>query len=165
MRFALAALLLLACNDQPIDIEPAPAAPVDAAPTAPAAARVVRLHLLRETVPAELDADQVAAALADAVDFWASCGHAVELAEDGAPVSFAAVPAGALATSGGRVTLDVNAPWSTGKGCTVEYLVEDILRHEIGHLVGQYHEPERESVMNAYALACVMRTSSETCSR
>lgn len=160
----LAALALVACTQGP-----------------------VRVHLERSTVPAYLDSGLVEATLESSVDWWRGCGFDVALDEGGAAVRFGPTEAGTnqdgVTTSDGGFLLD-GAPgmWATpGMSCIVGNHVTltaeaiaagtvvnrlwlgDVMRHELGHLVGQHHEPDDWSVMSSGASVCQHRYGAQAC--
>lgn len=130
---------------------------------------VVRVHLDRSTVPAELDADEVEQTLAAAVDWWSGCGFDVAIDATADPVRFEPIDDNkiAIATTrrdGGVRILNWGRLWVTDTHeCIGQMRLGRIMRHELGHLVGQQHEPEEWSVMFESQNACEDQRASERC--
>jgi hypothetical protein len=142
----------------------------------------VRVYLDRATVPAYLDTDAAVATLGAAVGFWAACGFDVAIDTNGNAVRFDVLEQpfnGATASDGGVILSSWPDLFATdGTVCVEQHngqpslgagevsnrlMLGGSMRHELGHLLGQHHEPEEWSVMNASVAICVDRLASEAC--
>lgn len=130
----------------------------------------MRVYLADQSVPGGMDVATTQATLARAVDFWAGCGFDIEMGDE-EPVRFAAAvegPADALGSTlrGRWVEIRAGAPWAMdGEGCADRYYLGNVMRHELGHLVGLEHDPDKQSVMYYQAGICADRYVADACSR
>lgn len=121
------------------------------------------VYLETGTVPTRVGVDAVQEALASAVNYWRACGWEVSLGHL-TPVEFADSFAEVDRCLRPEIAMNAGLAWvSDGEACDESFYLTDVLRHEIGHLLGLPHEPKAGNVMYRRSDECEQRIKSIYC--